>query len=192
MQQPRAEAGHGTPPPGRATVGVMGSGSEEHVTLAEPLGALLAHLEVNLLTGAGKGVMTSVSRAYTASPRVRGISIGIVPCVSLDDRAHARPGYPNPFVELAIRTHLPLSGAEGRSDLSRNHINVLTCAAIVALPGGAGTASEIALALDYGKPVIAFAGDASALAGLPPGSDRAVGIDEVEAFLREHAVWKAC
>ena len=188
MHDQPSDAAPATPPPARVTVGVMGSGSEEHKVFAEPLGALLARLGVNLLTGAGEGVMTSVSRAFTGSPRVHGISIGIVPCASLDDRAHPRPGYPNPFVELAIHTHLPLSGTEGRSDLSRNHVNVLTCAAIIALPGGAGTASEVALAIDYGKPVLAFAGDTSAQAGLPPEAKRAVAIDEVEAFLRKHVL----
>lgn len=154
------------------TIGVIGSGLEEHDELASPLGALLASLGVNLLTGGGKGVMTSVSRAFTGAPRRRGISIGIIPCRSESERTTPKDGYPNPFVELPIYTHLPHSGNRGQEDLSRNHIIILSSAAIIALPGSAGTASEVALARRYGKPVIAIS--------------RATDISEVEKFLRDH------
>ena len=130
------------------TVGVMASGTDEHPRLAPDVGALLASLGVNLLTGGGRGVMTSVSRAFTAAPRAKGICIGVLPCASLDDRVVPKDGFPNAFVELAIHTHLPFSGPDGRHDLSRNHINVLSCVAIVALPGSEGTASEVSLALE--------------------------------------------
>ncbi|MGH6785186.1 MAG: hypothetical protein ACREBP_11255, partial [Sphingomicrobium sp.] len=70
-------------------------------------------------------------------------------------------------------------------DLSRNHINILSCAAIVALPGSDGTASEVALALRYGKPVIAYSNDL-ALHGALPGSVRRVDrLDNLRHFLRE-------
>src|SRR5262247_2430350 len=140
----------------KQTVGVIGSGTFEHEAYARAVGELLAELGVNLLTGGGRGVMTAVSRAFSRRPRTRGICIGIIPCESEADRARPKAGYPNEFVELAIHTHLPYSGTEGTHDLSRNHINVLSCAAIVALPGEAGTASEIELAIRYGKPVIAY------------------------------------
>lgn len=45
-------------PPGKVTIGVMGSGSVEHRELSEQVGSLLAKLGANLLTGAGGGVMT--------------------------------------------------------------------------------------------------------------------------------------
>jgi uncharacterized protein (TIGR00725 family) len=156
----------------RQTVGVMGSGVDEHDELARPIGELLAALGVNLLTGGGHGVMTAVSRAYVRHPRASGICIGIIPCASLTDRAARKPGYPNPFVELPVYTHLPLSGDEGTADLSRNHINVLTSDAIVALPGGDGTASEVALARRYSTPVVLF--------------HRAAEIEDVRAFLVSH------
>lgn len=169
---------------GTATVGVMGSGSDEHENLAVPLGELLARLEVNLLTGAGGGVMTSVSRAYVRSRRGRGISIGIVPCDSLAARDVPRQGSPNPYVELPIFTHLPHSGTEGRDDLSRNHINVLSSDAVVALPGNAGTASEVELALRYAKPVAVFATSAGQVENFNAGAARLYDIEGVEAFLR--------
>lgn len=63
-----------------------------------------------------------------------------------DGTVHPPPNYPNPHVELAIATHLPVSGKEGMSASSRNHINILTSDAVVALPGSHGTASEVQLA----------------------------------------------
>lgn len=165
------------------TVGVLGSGSDEHPELAEAVGALLARLGVNLLTGAGGGVMTSVSRAFTRSPRTTGICIGIVPS-SPDDPARPKKGYPNDFVELSIFTHLPKSGDEGTSVLSRNHINVLSSCALIALPGGTGTASEVELAVRYGKPVIVYAPDERLVSAFPKGVPRAATIREVEDFLR--------
>lgn len=143
------------PPLGSRTVGVIGSGTDEHEEIAGPLGRLLASLGVNLMTGGGRGVMTAVSRAFVAAPRTAGICIGVIPCRSERERTIPRDGYPNPFVELPVFTHLPYSGDRGKDDLSRNHIIVLSCCAIVALPGGAGTASEMELAKRYGRPVIA-------------------------------------
>ena len=164
----------------------MGSGTTEHDDHARPVGELLADLGVNLLTGGGPGVMRAVSRAYVQRPRKRGVCIGIIPCASEADRTTPKPGYPNEFVELPIRTHLPYSGQQGTHDLSRNHINVLTCSAIVALPGDFGTASEVSLALRYNKPVIAYARPTE-LARLFPESVRRVDtIRDVELFLREH------
>lgn len=170
----------------RQTVGVMGSGTDEHEELAQGVGELLASLGVNLLTGGGRGVMTSVSRAYTSAPRSRGICIGIIPCLSTTVRSTAKNGYPNQFVELPIYTHLPFSGEQGRHDLSRNHINVLSSSAIIALPGGEGTVTEVSLACDYGKPVIAYAQDIALLRNFPNAVARARLLTEVREFLLTH------
>lgn len=169
-----------------ATVGVFGSGTEPHSDLARDVGRTLGHLGVNLLTGGGGGVMTSVSEAFTKTRMRGGICIGIIPCASEDDRKTAKRGYPNPFVELAIYTHLPLSGEQGTADLSRNHINVLSCAVAIALPGGAGTVAEVSLAIRYGKPVIAYSHDPSLLRQFPSSVTRADDIADVERFLRTH------
>jgi uncharacterized protein (TIGR00725 family) len=169
-----------------ATIGVMGSGTDEHDDLARPLGTLLAHLGVNLLTGGGPGVMTAVGRAFIRARHERGISIGVIPCQSEAVRHRPKPGYPNPFVELAIYTHLPRSGRQGVDDLSRNHINVLSCSAVVALPGSDGTASEVSLALLYAKPVIAFSPDPALIVRFSPAVRRASSVDEVAAFLQPY------
>jgi uncharacterized protein (TIGR00725 family) len=138
------------------TVGVMGSGTAEHTEYAEAVGQALAELGVNLLTGGGGGVMSAVSRAFIEHRRGVGICIGIIPCADETQRSTPKAGYPNPHIELPIYTHLPYSGPLGTHDLSRNHINILSCVAVVALPGGDGTRSEVSLAIRYGKPVIVF------------------------------------
>jgi uncharacterized protein (TIGR00725 family) len=169
----------------KQTVGVIGSGTSAHEEYSRAVGEALADLGVNLLTGGGRGVMTAVSRAFTQRPRTRGICIGIIPCESETDRATPKAGYPNEFVELAIYTHLPYSGQEGTHDLSRNHINVLSCVAIVALPGEAGTASEIELALRYRKPMIAYSADPALVQHFPRSVRRSSNIDDVKEFLRQ-------
>lgn len=168
------------------TIGVIGSGIEEHDDLAREVGLLLASLGVNLLTGGGRGVMTSVSRAFTGAPRRRGICIGIIPCRSEAERTTPKDGYPNAFIELPVYTHLPHSGNRGQEDLSRNHIIILSSTAIIALPGSEGTASEMALAIRYGKSVIAFSRDAELMRDLPTSVRRANDISDVEEFLRQH------
>jgi len=172
-----------TIPPGKITIGVLGSGSEEHRDLSDQVGSLLAKLGVNLLTGAGGGVMMSVSRAYISSPRICGICIGIVPCIDNEHRGIPKDGYPNKFVELPIFTHLPYSGRMGQDDLSRNHINILSSAAVIALPGGEGTISEVELAVRYQKPIIAFAASETLLTRFNRVMERAYHINDVEAFL---------
>jgi uncharacterized protein (TIGR00725 family) len=168
------------------TVGVVGSGHSEHEESARAVGEALADLGVNLLTGGGAGVMNAVSRAFTRHTRRRGICIGIIPCASEADRATPKPGYPNHFVELAIYTHLPFSGRQGTHDLSRNHINILSCAAIVALPGEEGTAAEVSLALRYGRPIIAFSPNPLLVEHFPQAVKGVADIDDVKAFLRTY------
>ncbi|HKV12275.1 MAG TPA: molybdenum cofactor carrier protein, partial [Thermoanaerobaculia bacterium] len=73
---------------------------------------------------------------------------------------------------------------EGTSAMSRNHVNVLSSSALIALPGGAGTASEIELAVRYKKPVIVYAPDERLVSAFPKSVPRAATIQEVEGFLR--------
>jgi len=143
-------------------VGVMGSSEDPHTELAGAVGRLLAAEGYHLLTGGGGGVMAAVSEAFAAVPRRRGKVIGVLRAAGTARTvasAKARRSYalkraPNPWVEIPVYTHLPLSGAEGKDPLSRNHINVLTADAVVVLPGGSGTLSELELAVEYGWPVI--------------------------------------
>lgn len=165
-------------------VGVMGSGEMSHTDRAEAIGRWLASLPVHLLTGAGRGVMTSVSRAFQAVPNRAGLVIGIVPCGQ--DPDVPKEGYPNPWVELPIYTHLPLSGTSGTEPMSRNHINVLTSNVIIALPGGTGTSSETSLALRYRRPVAAFANARSEIPDLSPAIPLFSDLAGIQSFVLEH------
>ncbi|MFL5345845.1 MAG: molybdenum cofactor carrier protein [Hyalangium sp.] len=140
----------------RKVIGVLGSGRDEYREWVVPLARWIAEHGYDLLTGAGEGVMRVAAEAFVAVPGRKGLSIGIVPGELVDGVYRARAGYPNPSVELPVFTHLPLRGSQGEEAMSRNHLNVLTAQALVVLPGGAGTASEAALAVRYRKPAVLF------------------------------------
>jgi predicted Rossmann-fold nucleotide-binding protein len=162
----------------------MGSSTNAFEDLAAPLGRWLASIGVNLLTGGGVGTMESVSRAFAGvQPRV-GVVIGVLPADLPDGIAVPRPGYPNPSVELAIFTHLPLSGITGTDPRSRNHINILSSDVVIVLPGNEGTESEVTLAVRYGKPVVAYFGDHEVDWRPPKGVPIARTMAEVESFVR--------
>lgn len=146
--------------PKLSIIGVIGSGGETHSELSVPLGKWIAENDFHLINGAGAGTMTAVAKAFTEVPDRKGLSLGIVPsndfCDTPENRKnHSNPlNYPNPYIEIPIKTHLPLSGSQGLETGSRNHIVVLTANIVVALPGTSGTRSEIQLCLDYKKPLI--------------------------------------
>ena len=173
----------------RPVIGVMGSGQEAHAARAEPLGRWLAGRGCHLLTGGGGGVMASVARAFAETPGRLGQVIGVLPAT--DTHPYAPPaGYPNPWIDIAIRTHLPLRGA-GDDARSRNHINVLSADAVIALAGGAGTLSEVRLALAYARPLIAHIAHADELPGLPAQVSVAPDLATVQAFV-EGVVFRSC
>ena len=165
-------------------VGVMGSGSRRHSDRASALGRWLASEGVHLLTGGGPGVMESVSRAFHGVPDRRGLVVGVLPADG-SPTPSAPPGYPNPWVELAIRTHLHELGARGAEPLSRNHLNVLTSDVIIALPGSAGTSSEVRLALQYRRPVVAFLESRDEIEDLAAGVRVESDLGGVQAFVRD-------
>jgi len=117
-------------------VAVSGGGDadEETCRLAEEVGRELARRGAVVVTGGLGGVMEAVCRGAKAEG---GTTIGILPS---DDRAVA-----NAWVDVAVPTGL----GEGR-----NALVVRAADAVVALAGGFGTLSEIALALRLGKPVV--------------------------------------
>jgi uncharacterized protein (TIGR00725 family) len=172
-------------------VGVLGSGVQAHLDRARPLGAWLAGLGVHLLTGGGGGVMRAVAEAFCGAANRRGLSLGVLPAADDDPLCSPRQGYPNPFVEIPVRTHLPLVGHRGQESLSRNHINVLTPVVLVALPGGPGTASEVALAVRYQRPIVAWLGDRSEIPGLPQAVQVADEFASVQRFVVERLAFSA-
>ncbi len=182
-------------PARRRVVTVIGSGKTADVNCAE-IGRLIATLGCDLLTGGGHGAMEAVARGFFETAPRRGLSIGVIPATiepldAIEDRRNTRivyeppPGYPNPWVELAIYTHLPDSGRRGTWRSSRNHITVLSADAIVALPGREGTESEIWLATKYGVPIVAYGDHTDAV---PHGIERAGTLDHVRRFLTRHTV----
>jgi uncharacterized protein (TIGR00725 family) len=122
-------------------IGVMGSHHEEPPDVMEEarrLGGAIARRGHVLLTGGGPGVMRAASEGAF---RAGGLVIGILP----NDRRHPLEKYPNEFVDIPIYT--------GMLD-ARNVINAKTPHVMIALSGGPGTLSEMALALKSGIPVI--------------------------------------
>jgi uncharacterized protein (TIGR00725 family) len=167
----------------RPVIGVMGSGRDRHDLVAGPVGAWIAGQGFHLLTGGGGGVMEAVGEAFAAVPDREGLVIGVLPSSDGDPRRGQPPGYPNRWVELAIRTHLPLSGARGGAPLSRNHINVLTADVVVALPGGLGTSSEVRLAIAYDRPCVAMVNDRAEIPDLPDAVPSVSTLAEMAAFV---------
>lgn len=127
----------------RTVVGVMGSGhpiTEAERARAHHLGALIAARGWVLLTGgSATGVMDAASRG---AAEAGGFVIGVLRSDHGDEASR--------HLDVAIRT--------GMGE-ARNVINVLSSDAVIALPGGAGTLSEVALALKGGKTVIALGWD---------------------------------
>lgn len=148
-------------------IGVMGGHEDNHAVMedARHLGEAIARRGYVLLTGGGPGVMRAASEgAYHAG----GLVIGILP----NERSHHLPGYPNEFVDIAIYT--------GMYD-ARNVINAKTPHVLVALSGGVGTLSEIALAIRVGTPVIGLHCPSFAI---PVNSDF-TAVNTVEEVLEE-------
>ena len=127
--------------------------SVEEIETAENVGALAAAAGWVVLTGGGAGVMEAASRGAVEAG---GLTVGILP-VATDSVQ-----YPNPWVVVPIFT-----GAGS----ARNQFNVLSATLCVAIGGGPGTLSEIALALKAGKPVWCWQ---SWSIKPPPGGDRPI------------------
>lgn len=152
-------------------IGVMGSGQDEHASIAEPLGVAIARAGWHLLTGGGGGVMTATSRGFTRTHPRAGVALGIL---RGDTAGRQLPGYPNAYVEIPVATHL----AEGEMEPgSRNHLNVLTADVIIALPGAVGTRAEIELSTRYGKPIVIHDSWREEFPALPSFSEIADGIE---------------
>lgn len=101
---------------------------------AEEVGRLLAEQGIVLICGGRGGVMQAACRG---ARKAGGLTIGILPET---DR-----GSGNPYLSVALPTGL---------GLARNAVVSLAGQVVIAIGGGTGTLSEIAMALKIGKKVI--------------------------------------
>ena len=120
----------------RPLVAVIGGSTctSEEAEWAGVVGRLLAEQEAVLLCGGLGGVMEAAARG---AKQARGLTVGILPG---SDRADA-----NPFIDVPLAT--------GMGEM-RNALIVRAAQAVIAIGGGVGTLSEIALALRIGTPVV--------------------------------------
>ena len=112
---------------------MIGSGDEPTVAAAE-VGRLLAERGAVLVCGGRGGAMEAACRG---AKEAGGLTVGILPG---SDRSEA-----NPFVDVVV----PKGLGEARNALVVGAADV-----VIAVGGGYGTLSEIALALKAGKRVI--------------------------------------
>ncbi len=140
----------------RTTIAVVGDASvpegDRREAVARELGRRIVDAGWVLVTGGHGGVMEAAGRGARESERwTPGVSVALLP-------GHD-PSAANAYVDIAISTGL---------DVARNSL-VAHADAVVAVGGGAGTLSEIALAWQLKRLVIALegAGWAGRLAGEP-------------------------
>lgn len=121
---------------GSVYVAVIGPGdaSSEVAAEAETVGATLGAGGAVLVCGGLGGAMEAACRGAKSAG---GTTLGILP--------GADRGAANPWVDLAVATGL---------GEARNVLVVRSADAVVAVGGGYGTLSEVALALKLGRPVI--------------------------------------
>ncbi len=120
----------------RRVIAVIGGRRVEKRLLleAEKVGRLLARKEAAMVCGGLGGVMEAASRGARAEG---GLTVGILP------QEHKRDV--NEYIDIPVVTGL---------GIGRNVIIARTGDALIAIGGEYGTLSEIAFALQLGKPVI--------------------------------------
>lgn len=122
----------------RTIVGVMGPGNgatKKEVNDAYKLGKLIAEQGWVLLTGGrNMGVMDAASKGAKDAD---GLVVGVLPSENRNGMSQ--------FIDIPICTGM---------GSARNNINVLTSDVVIACGTGAGTTSEIMLALKAEKPLV--------------------------------------
>jgi uncharacterized protein (TIGR00725 family) len=117
-------------------IGVIGAGrcGPQTLRLAERVGAEIAAAGAVLVCGGLGGVMEGAARGASESG---GLVIGVLPGYD--------PAQANPWVGVPVPTGL---------GHARNVVVVAASEAIIALPGAAGTRSEIALGDVLARPIV--------------------------------------
>lgn len=119
-------------------IAVIGAAVCDEATskLAEAVGQKIAQRHGILICGGLGGVMEAAARGAKESG---GITLGILP--------GSDPQEANPYIALKVVTNL---------GHARNVLIAHSADALIAVAGGYGTLSEIAIALKIGKPVVAL------------------------------------
>jgi uncharacterized protein (TIGR00725 family) len=139
----------------RVAVCGPGTASDDELQLALAVGRLLAERGCTLVCGGLGGTMAAACRG---AKEAGGVTIGIIP--GYDERAA------NPWVDYVICTGL---------GQARNVLVAATGQALIAVGGGWGTLSEIALGARLGRPVVLL----GAWRDLLAGDDATAGIAEL-------------
>jgi uncharacterized protein (TIGR00725 family) len=156
-------------PPGAASSAAAppGAASPAALAAAEEVGAAVAAAGCGLVCGGLGGVMEAACRGARSRG---GLTLGLLPGLDREDA--------NGWVLVAVATGL---------GEARNALVVRAADAVIAVGGGWGTLSEIALALKTGVPVVGLATWEPAIGGTPAeGIVRADGPREaVDAALSQ-------
>jgi uncharacterized protein (TIGR00725 family) len=141
----------------RVIIGVMGPAACDSQTadMARAVGRGIAERGAVLLCGGRGGVMEAAAQG---AREVGGLTLGILPGVN------QRESPPNAHVDIALFTGL---------GEARNWLNVCASDAVIAIGGGFGTLSEIALALKAQKPVVLIGSWHLEIEGVVPNLPRA-------------------
>jgi uncharacterized protein (TIGR00725 family) len=147
----------------RTTIAVIGGREADKALLkdAEEVGRLLAARGAVLVCGGLGGVMEAASRGMKSAG---GLTVGILP------QDHKRDA--NASIDVAIATGL---------GIGRNVIIARTADAVIAVGGEYGTLSEIAFALQLGKPVVGIG--TWEIKGVVPAAGAADAVAKVFAAL---------
>lgn len=150
------ESGH----PLRAPVSVIGprESGEKQLDCAEAVGRGLARMGLAVACGGRGGIMEAVCRGVSLEG---GIAIGILP--------DPDPAPANPYVTVALATGL---------GEARNAVVARAGFCLVAVGNSYGTLSEVALGLQFGKPVFGLMG-AAEVEGVAHLADPAAALDAV-------------
>ena len=146
-------------------ISVIGAGTCGPATeaVAERLGILIAENGFDLVCGGRMGVQRAACRGAKSTG---GLTIGLLPGLEFSQA--------NEFVDVPVITGL---------GHMRNYLVVKNGDAVVAIEGGAGTLSEIGLALKSGIPVVAI-GRWSGIEGVRAAGDADEAMSIVKTLVR--------
>lgn len=122
-------------------ISVIGSGeaiTKKEKEAAEQIGSDIAENNCILICGGKKGVMEAACRG---AKNKGGITVGILPSLEKEEA--------NTYIDVPINTGI---------GHARNCFVAASADCVIALEGSIGTLSEIAMALNYRKPVVIIKG----------------------------------